>query len=169
MISRTLTVVLLIPLLFTTIAHATENRYAMRTTPSHGATMVVLTDSSDSESYVLTISHANRVIASEKGAMAVAYDMGEFHALDGPDDVLVESDIQDVVVTADGVQWMEFPANVDSEPPLEIPSSADRRAASVCYDIDVRAVGPIKMKELETTDEFGTQRVEIGRPESLCV
>jgi hypothetical protein len=169
MISKTLTVALLIPLLFTTtgITHAGENRYGMRTTPSHAATMVVLTDWSDDESYVLTISRVRRVIVSETGATSVAYDMGTFHALDGPENVMVESDIADVAVTADGVQWMEFPANVDAEPPLEIPSSAERRPASVCYDI--KAAGPIKTKEVETTDAFGTQRVEIGRPESLCV
>src|SRR5262249_58407993 len=65
------------------------------------------------------------------------------------------------------VGWMEFPAHVDAEAPLAIPSPAARNPVSVCYGI--RAVGSVTMKMVETTDAFGTQRLVIGRPESLCV
>jgi hypothetical protein len=169
MISMTLTVALLMPVLFRTteIAHAAENRYGMRDAPPHYATMVALTAYSDDESYVLTMRRIRRVVVSKTGATTVAYDMGAFHTLDGPENVLVESDIADVVVTAEGVRWMEFPAQVDTEPPLEIPSPGGRRPVSVCYRI--RAVGSVVAKVVETTDVFGTQRLAIGRPESLCV
>ena len=169
MISRMSTLALIIPVLLTTthIAHAAENRYGMATTPPDNATMMALTAYSDDESYVLTVTRMGRVVVSESGATTVAYDMGPFHALDGPENVLVESAIADVVVTARGVQWMEFPANVDTEPPLTIPSPAARNPVAVCYAI--RAVGSVRTKVVETTDAFGTQRLLIGRPESLCV
>ena len=169
MISVILTVALVMPVLLTTtgIAHAAENRYAMAAAPPYSATMVVLTAYSGDESYVITVSRMGRVVASETGATTVAYDMGAFHALDGPENVLVESSIADVVVTTRGVRWMEFPAHVDTEPPLAIPSPAERSPAAVCYGI--RAVGSVVAKVVETTDAFGTQRLVIGRPESLCV
>ena len=169
MISRMSTLALIIPVLLTTthIAHAAENRYGMATTPPDNATMMALTAYSDDESYVLTVTRMGRVVVSESGATTVAYDMGPFHALDGPENVSVHSDIADVVVTARGVLWMEFPANVDTAPPLAIPSPAGRSPAAVCYAI--RAVGSVRMKVVETTDAFGTQRLAIGRPESLCV
>jgi hypothetical protein len=165
----TLIVALITPLLLTTaeIAHAAENRYAMAAAPPYNATMVVLTAYSDDESYVVTVTRMGRVVASETGATTVAYDMGAFHALDGPENVLVESEIANVVVTTRGVQWMEFPAHVDTEPPLAIPSPAERSPVAVCYG--VRAVGSVAAKVVETTDAFGTQRLVIGRPESLCV
>ena len=169
MISVALTMALIVPVLLTTteIAHAAENRYGMATTPPDNATMMALTAYSDDESYVLTVTRMGRVVVSESGATTVAYDMGPFHALDGPENVSVHSDIADVVVTARGVLWMEFPANVDTAPPLAIPSPAGRSPAAVCYAI--RAVGSVRMKVVETTDAFGTQRLAIGRPESLCV
>jgi len=169
MIALILTVAPLIPVLLTTtgITHAAENRYGMTAAPPHNATMVALTAYSDDESYVLTVARMGRVVASETGATTVAYDMGAFHSLDGPENVLVESAIADVVVTTRGVQWMEFPANVDTEPSLEIPSPAERSPVAVCYRI--RAVGSVVTKVVETTDAFGTQRLVIGRPESLCV
>jgi hypothetical protein len=169
MISVALTMALIMPVLLATtgIAHAAENRYGMAAAPPYNATMVVLTEYSDDESYVVTVGRMGRVVASETGATTVAYDMGAFHALDGPENVLVESDIADVVVTARGVQWMEFPANLDTEPPLAIPSPAERSPVAVCYGI--RAVGSVAAKVVETTDTFGTQRLVIGRPESLCV
>jgi hypothetical protein len=45
MISVTLTVALIMPVLLTTteIAHAAENRYGMAAAPPHNATIVVLT------------------------------------------------------------------------------------------------------------------------------
>ena len=169
MISRMSTLALIIHVLLTTthIAHAAENRYGMATASPDNATMMALTAYSDDESYVLTVTRMGRVVVSETGATTVAYDMGTFHALDGPENVLVHSDIADVVVTARGVLWMEFPANVDTEPPLAIPSPAARNAVAVCYAI--RAVGSVRTKVVETTDAFGTQRLLIGRPESLCV
>ena len=170
MISRMSTLALIIHVLLTTthIAHAAENRYGMATTPPDNATMTAVTPySDDDESYVLTVTRMGRVVVSETGATTVAYDMGTFHALDGPENVLVHSDIADVVVTARGVLWMEFPANVDTAPPLAIPSPAGRSPAAVCYAI--RAVGSVRTKVVETTDAFGTQRLLIGRPESLCV
>jgi hypothetical protein len=169
MISVTLAVALIIPVLLTTTerAHAAENRYGMRAAPPHNTTMVVLTAYSDAESYVVTVTRIGRVVASETGAMTVAYDMGDFHELDGPENALVESAIADVVVTARGVGWIELPAHVDMEPPLEIPSTPGRRPAAVCYRI--RAAGSVVTKVVETTDAFGTQRLLIGRPESLCV
>jgi hypothetical protein len=169
MIAKMLTLALIIPVLLTTtvIAHAAENRYGMATAPPDNATMMALTAYSDDESYVLTVTRMGRTVVSETGATTVAYDMGQFHALDGPEHVLVHSDIADVVVTARGVQWMEFPANVDTEPPLTIPSPAGRNPVAVCYAI--RAVGSVRTKVVETTDAFGTQRLAIGRPESLCV
>src|SRR5262249_5147765 len=123
MISRILTRALIIPVLLTptSFTDAAENRYGMATAPPDNATLTALTEYSDDESYVLTVTRMGRVVVSESGATAVAYDMGPFHALDGPENVLVHSDIADVVVTARGVQWMEFPANVDTEPPLTIP------------------------------------------------
>ena len=167
--SVTLIVALIMSVLLTTTerAHATENRYGMATTPPDSATMIALTAYSDDESYVVTTTRMGRVVVSETGATTVAYDMGAFHALDGPENALVESEIADVVVTARGVRWMEFPAHVDTEPPLAIPSPAQRSPAAVCYG--VRAVGSVKAKVVETTDAFGTQRLVIGRPESLCV
>ena len=170
MISVTLALALIMmPVLLTTteIAHATENRYGMAAAPPHNATMVALTAYSDDESYVLTVARMGRVVASDTGATAVAYDMGAFHSLDGPENVLVESDIADVVVTTRGVGWMEFPAHVDTEPPLAIPSPAERSPVAVCYRI--RGAGSVVTKVVETTDAFGTQRLVIGRPESLCV
>jgi hypothetical protein len=169
MISVTLTVALIMPVLLTTteIAYAAENRYGITAAPPHNATMVVLTAYSDAESYVLTVTRIGRVIASETGAATVAYDMGAFHALDGPENVLVESAIADVVVTTRGVRWMEFPAHIDTEPPLAIPAPAERSPVAVCYRI--RAVGSVVAKVVETTDAFGSQRLVIGRPESLCV
>ena len=169
MIALTLTVALLMPVLLTTtrIAHAAENRYGMTAAPPNNATMVALTAYSDDESYVLTVTRMGRVVASETGATTVAYDMGPFHALDGPENALVESAIADVVVTARGVRWMEFPARVDTEPPLAIPSPAQRSPVAICYGI--RAVGSVPAKVIETTDAFGTQHLVIGRPESLCV
>jgi hypothetical protein len=164
------TLALIIPVLLTTthIAHAAENRYGMATTPPDNATMTAVTAyTDDDEAYVLTVTRMGRVIVSESGATTVAYDMGSFHALDGPENVLVHSDIADVAVTARGVLWMEFPANVATEPPLAIPSPADRSPVAVCYAI--RAVGSVRAKVVETTDTFGTQRLAIGRPESLCV
>jgi hypothetical protein len=174
MIPMTLTVALILPVLLTTteIAQAAENRYGMRAAPSHNATMVVLTEYSvedgEAEPYPVDITHIGRVLASKTGVTTVAYDLGAFHVLDGPENVLVESAIADVVVTTRGVRWMEFPAQIDTEPPLVIPSPAARRPMSVCYQIR-RAVGSIMEKEIETTDAFGTQRLVIGRPESLCV
>src|SRR5262249_39150587 len=119
MISVALTMALIMPVLLATgIAHAAENRYGMATAPPYNATMVVLTEYSDDESYVITVARMGRLVVSESGATTVAYDMGAFHALDGPENALVESPIADVVVTARGVRWMEFPAHVDTEPPL---------------------------------------------------
>jgi hypothetical protein len=169
MISVILTVALVMPVLLTTteIAHAVENRYGMTAAPPHNVTMVALTAYSDAESYVLNVTRMRRVVVSETGATTVAYDMGAFHALDGPENVLVESAIADVVVTTRGVSWMEFPAHVDTVPPLAIPSPAERSPVAICYRI--RAVGSVVTKLVETTDAFGTQRLLIGRPESLCV
>ena len=169
MISVALTMALIMPVLLTTtdFAHAAENRYGMASAPPYNATMVALTAYSGDESYVLTVARMGRVIASETGATTVAYDMGAFHALDGPENALVESAIADVVVTTRGVRWMEFPAHVDTEPPLAIPSPAERSPVAVCYAI--RAVGSVGAKVVETTDAFGTQRLVIRRPESLCV
>jgi hypothetical protein len=170
MISVALTMALMMPVLLTTteIAHAAENRYGMAAAPPHTATMVALTAyGSDDEPSVLTATRMGRVVLSETGAMTVAYDMGAFHALDGPENVRIQSAIADVVVTTRGVRWMEFPANVDTEPPLAIPSPAARSPVAVCYGI--RAVGAVVTKVVETTDAFGTQRLVIGRPESLCV
>jgi hypothetical protein len=169
MISVALTVALVMPVLLTTteIAHAAENRYGMTAAPPNNTTMVALTAYGGAESYVLTVTRIRRLVASETGATTVAYDMGAFHSLDGPENVLVESDIADVVVTTRGVRWMEFPAHVDTEPPLVIPSPAERSPVAVCYQI--RAVGSVAAKVVETTDAFGTQRLVIGRPESLCV
>jgi hypothetical protein len=169
MSSGTLIVAFIMSVLLTTTesAHAAENRYGMATAPPENATMVVLTAYSEDESYVVTVTRMGRVVVSETGATTVAYDMGAFHALDGPEKVLVESDIAHVVVTARGVQWMEFPANLDTEPPLAIPSPAGRSPVAVCYAI--RAVGSVAAKVVETTDAFGTQRLVIGSPESLCV
>ena len=170
MISRMLTLVLIIPVLLTTtsVAHAAENRYGMAAAPPHTATMVALTAyGSDDEPSVLTATRMGRVVLSESGAMTVAYDMGAFHALDGPEKVLVGTAIANVVVTTQGVRWMEFPANVDTEPPLAIPSPAERSPVAVCYGI--RAVGSVAAQVVATTDAFGTQRLVIGRPESLCV
>ena len=169
MIPVTLTVALIMSVLLTPteIAHAAENRYGMTAAPPHNATVVALTAYSDAESYVLTVTRIGRVVASETGGMTVAYDMGAFHALDGPENVLVESAIADVVVTARGVRWMEFPAHVDTEPPLDIPSPAGRSPVDVCYRI--RAKGSVAAKVVEMKDAFGTQRLVIGRPESLCV
>jgi len=168
MISVALTMALIMPVLLATgIAHAAENRYGMATAPPYNATMVVLTEYSDDESYVITVARMGRLVVSESGATTVAYDMGAFHALDGPENALVESAIADVVVTARGVGWMEFPAHVDTESPLAIPSPAARSPVSVCYAI--RAVGSVAAKVVETTDAFGTQRLVISRPESLCV
>ena len=169
MIFVSLIVALIMPVLLTTteIAHAAENRYGMTAAPPNNATMVALTAYSDDESYVVTITRMGRVVVSETGTTTVAYDMGAFHALDGPENVLVESDIADLVVTARGVLWMEFPAQVDTEPPLAIPSSAARSPVAVCYGI--RAVGSVATKVVETSDAFGTQRLVIGRPESLCM
>ena len=169
MISRMCTLALIIPVLLTTISftHAAENRYGMATAPPDNTTLMALTAWSGDESYVLTVTRMGRVVVSESGATTVAYDMGPFHALDGPENVLVHSDIADVVVTARGVQWMEFPANVDIEPPLTIPSPAGRNPVAVCYGI--WAAGSVRTKVVEITDAFGTQRLAIGRPESLCV
>ena len=169
MISVALTMALMMPVLLTTtgIAHAAENRYGMAAAPPFNATMVVLTEYSDDESYVITVGRMGRLVVSETGVTTVAYDMGTFHALDGPENTLVESAIADVVVTARNVRWMEFPAHVDTEPPLAIPSPAERSPVGVCYRI--RGVGSIVEKVVETTDAFGTQRLVIGRPESLCV
>jgi len=157
------------PVLLTTtgIAHAAENRYGMAAAPPHNVTMVALTAYSDAESYVLTVTRMGRVVVSETGATTVAYDMGSFHALDGPENMPVQSAIADVVVTTRGVRWMEFPAHVDTEPPLAIPSPAERSPVAICYQI--RAMGSVVSKVVETTDAFGTQRLVIGRPESLCV
>ena len=169
MIPMTLIVALITPVLLTptAIAHAAENRYGMTAVPPNNTTMVALTAYSDDESYVTTMTRMRRVVVSETGATTVAYDVGAFHALDGPENVLVESAIADVVVTTRGVRWMEFPAHVDTEPPLAIPSPGERSPAAVCYRI--RAVGSVTAKVVETTDAFGTQRLVIGRPESLCV
>ncbi len=181
MIPKTLTVALIIPVLLTTteIAHAAENRYGMRNAPPQYApphyyggsspyiVMTVLTAYSG-KSYPVTASRIGRVITSGTGAMAVAYDRGSYHIIDGPENVLVESDIADLVVTTRGLQWMEFPANVDTDVPFAIPPPAARRPVSVCYRIR-RAAGEIVTKVVETTDAFGTQRLAIGRPESLCV
>jgi len=169
MSSVTLIVAFIMPFLLTAtgIAHAAENRYGMAATPPNNATMVVLTAYSDAESYVLTVTRMRRLVASESGATTVAYDMGAFHALDGPEHALVESAIADVVVTTRGVSWMEFPAHVDTDTPLPIPSPAERNPSAVCYRI--RGVGSVVTKVVETTDAFGTQRLVIGRPESLCV
>jgi len=169
MISVTSIAALIIPVLLTTteIAHAADNRYGMTAAPPNNATMVVLTAYSDAESYVLTLTRMRRVVTSETGATTVAYDMGAFHSLDGPENALVESAVADVVVTTRGVLWMEFPAHVDTEPPLAIPSPAERTPVAVCYRI--RAAGSVVAKVVETTDVFGTQRLVIGRPESLCV
>ena len=138
MISVALTMALMMPVLLTTteIAHAAENRYGMAAAPPHTVTMVALTAySSDDEPAVLTATRMGRVVASETGTMTVAYDMGAFHALDGPEKVLVGTAIANVVVTTQGVRWMEFPANVDTEPPLAIPSPAERSPVAVCYGI----------------------------------
>jgi hypothetical protein len=169
MISVALTVALIMPVLLTTsgIAHAADNRYGMAAAPPCNATMVALTAYSDDKPSVLTITRMGRVVVSETGATTVAYDMGAFHAVDGPEKVLVESAIADVVVTTQGVRWMEFPAHVAMEPPLAIPSPAERSPVAVCYGI--RAAGSVVAKVVETTDAFGTQRLVIGRPESLCV
>jgi len=169
MISRMSILTLIIPVLLTTtsVAHAAENRYGMASAAPNNATLMALTAYSDDESYVLTVTRMGRVVVSETGATTVAYDMGPFHALDGPENAAVHSDIADVVVTARGVLWMEFPANVDTEPPLTIPSAPGRSPAAVCYGI--RAVGSVRTKAVATTDAFGTQRLAIGRPESLCV
>ena len=169
MISVALTVALLMPVLLTTteIAHAAENRYGMTAAPPNNATIAAVTAYGDDESYVLTVTRIRRVVVSDTGATTVAYDMGTFHSLDGPENVLVESDIADVVVTARGVRWMEFPAHLDTEPPLDIPSPAERSPVAICYRI--RAAGSVTTKVVETTDAFGTQRLVIGRPESLCV
>ena len=169
MISRMLTLALIIPVLLTTtsVAHAAENRYGMATASPDNATLTALTAWSNDESYVLTVTRMGRVVVSESGATTVAYGMGPFHALDGPENVSVHSDIADVVVTARGVLWMEFPANVDTEPPLTMPSPAGRNPVAICYAI--RAAGSVQTKVVETTDAFGTQRLAIGRPESLCV
>ena len=123
MSSVTLIIALIMSVLLTTTgsAHAAENRYGMATAPPDNATMVALTAYSDDESYVVTITRMGRVVVSETGTTRVAYDMGAFHALDGPENVLVESDIADLVVTARGVLWMEFPAHVDTAPPLAMP------------------------------------------------
>ncbi len=170
----TLTVALIMPVLLMTteIAQAAENRYGMSAAPSHHTTMMVLTDYSaeegEAEPYPVDITHIGRVVASRTGVTTVAYELGPFHALDGLENVLVESAVADLVVTTRGVRWMEFPAQVDTEPPLVIPSPGARRPVSVCYQIR-RAVGSIMEKEVETTDAFGTQRLVIGRPESLCV
>jgi len=166
MIRMTLPVALIM-LATTGITHAAENRYGMSATPPHNATMTVLTDWSDDESYVMTMTRMDRLVVSENGATSVAYDMGEFHQLDGPENVLVESELADVVVTAQGVRWMEFPAYVDTEPPLESPARVNRRPAAVCYRI--RAAGSVVTKVVETKDAFGTQRLRIGRPQELCV
>ena len=169
MISVALTVALIMPVLLTTsgIAHSADNRYGMAAAPPCNATMVALTAYSDDKPSVLTITRMGRVVVSETGAMTVAYDMGAFHALDGPEKVLVGTAIANVVVTTQGVRWMEFPANVDTEPPLAIPSPAERSPVAVCYGI--RAVGSVAAQVVATTDAFGTQRLVIGRPESLCV
>jgi hypothetical protein len=151
----------------TSTARAAENRYGMASAPPNNATLEALTAYSDDESYVLTVTRMGRVVVSETGVTTVAYDMGPFHALDGPENASVHSDIADVVVTARGVLWMEFPANVDTDPPLTIPSPAGRSPVAVCYGI--RALGSVRGKVVETTDAFGTQRLAIGRPESLCV
>jgi hypothetical protein len=101
------------PVLLTTteIAHAAENRYGMTAAPPNNATIAAVTVYGDDDSYVLSVSRIRRVVVSDTGATTVAYDMGAFHSLDGPENVLVESDIADVVVTARGVRWMEFPAH----------------------------------------------------------
>jgi hypothetical protein len=169
MVFVSLIVALIMPVLFTTteIAHAAENRYGMTAAPPNNATMVALTAYSGDESYVLTVTRIRRVVASETGTTAVAYDMGAFHSLDGPENVLVESPLADVVVSTRGVRWVEFPAHLDTEPPLAIPSPAERSPVAVCYRI--RAAGAVAAQVVETTDAFGTQRLVIGRPETLCV
>src|SRR5262249_60151860 len=87
------------------------------------------------EPYPVNITHIGRVVASQSGGTTVADGLGAFHKLDGLENVLVESAIADVVVTTRGVRWMEFPAQIDTEPPLVIPSPAARSPVSVCYQI----------------------------------
>src|SRR5262249_16833506 len=69
MISVALTMALIMPVLLTTtgIAHAAENRYGMATAPPYNATMVVLTEYSDDESYVITVARMGRLVVSESG------------------------------------------------------------------------------------------------------
>ncbi len=155
------------------LAHAEDsfNRYSLKT-PRDFTVMLVQTAYTTQPRGVFLERIRRLVVPTAPGSlatpMAVAYETSDLRNLRGPRNALVRSAIADVVVTTRGVAWMEFPANVNLVPPLDIPPPPGRTPAIACYAIRVSGRNVAKTT-MVTSDQHGTQELVIEQPESLCV
>lgn len=155
------------------LAHAQDsfNRYRLKSPPDF--TVILVQTAYSTQPRGVFLERIRRlVVPTAPGSlatpMAVAYETSDLRNLSGLRNALVQSAIADVVVTTQGVAWMEFPANVNLEPPLDLPPPPGRTPMLACYAI--RVSGPnVTKTTMVTTDQLGTQSIMIGQPESLCV
>lgn len=122
----------------------------------------------------VTLDYARRLVvpvspAPLDGPHRVAYEAEDSPRIDGPTNVLVDTDLTDFVVSGTkGLAWIEVPAVKDAEPPLVIPPPPGNQPAYACYRVKVS--GPNLAKSTQhTEDQFGDQMFLVQQPESLCV